>query len=143
MVTATPSRAVLPAALAMLLSALAGCAAPPPVAPGGSLKSARLACNEQYPEKVGNYVPHARCVNAAIETYALPGARHPDLVRLQEEARVSISEQIDRRRISPQTGTKRMREVDALITRAERDRDAGNMAAANRHRVAIDYLLIQ
>src|SRR6476619_4507511 len=74
---------------------------------------------------------------------ALPGARHPDLVRLQEEARVSISEQIDRRRISPQTGTKRMREVDALITRAERDRDAGNIAAANRHRIAIDYLLVQ
>jgi hypothetical protein len=143
MVNAAPSRAVLAAALAIVLSALAGCAAPPPVAPGGSLKSARLACNEQYPEKIGNYVPHARCVNAAIETYALSGARHPDLIRLQEEARVAISEQIDRRRISPQTGIKRMREVDALITRAERDRDAGNMAAANRHRVAIDYLLVQ
>jgi hypothetical protein len=28
--------------------------------------------------------PHAQCVNAAVERYALPTASHPDLIRLQE-----------------------------------------------------------
>jgi hypothetical protein len=29
-------------------------------------------------------LPHAQCVNAAVERYALPTASHPDPNRLQE-----------------------------------------------------------
>jgi hypothetical protein len=82
----------------LLTGLLAGCVAAPPVT--GDLKSARDACNRNYPARIGNYLPHAHCVNAAIETYALPAARYPDLVRLQAQVRASLSEKIDRRRIS-------------------------------------------
>jgi len=82
----------------------------PPI--GGDLKTARDACNLQYPMRVGNYLPHAHCVNAAIETYALPNARYPDLIRLQAQVRASLSEKIDRRRITVQAGERRMAEAD-------------------------------
>ena len=76
------------------------------------LQTARDGCNLQYPMRVGNYLPHAHCVNAAIETYALPNARYPDLIRLQAQVRASLSEKIDRRRITVQAGERRMAEAD-------------------------------
>jgi hypothetical protein len=119
---------------------LAGCVVPPlPVA--GDLKTARDACNRQYPMRVGNYLPHAQCVNAAIETYAMPAARYPDLVQLQAQVRLSLAEKIDRRRISVQAGERRMAETDRLVAAAERDRDAGNERTASRRVGAIEQLL--
>ena len=117
---------------------LAGCALPPLT---GDLKSAREACNREYPRRIGNYLPHAHCVNAAIEAYALPTARHPDLVRLQEEIRASLSDRIDRRRLSVSAGERRMAEADRLVAMAERERDAGNNAAAARRVTAIEEVL--
>ena len=117
---------------------LAGCALPPLT---GDLKSAREACNREYPRRIGNYLPHAHCVNAAIEAYALPTARHPDLVRLQEEIRASLSDRIDRRRLSVSAGERRMAEADRLVTEAERERDAGNEKAASRRLAAVEEML--
>ena len=117
---------------------LAGCALPPLT---GDLKSAREACNREYPRRIGNYLPHAHCVNAAIEAYALPTARHPDLLRLQEEVRASLSDRIDRRRLSVSAGERRMAEADRLVAAAERERDAGNDAAAARRVAAIEEML--
>ena len=117
---------------------LAGCALPPLT---GDLKSAREACNREYPRRIGNYLPHAHCVNAAIEAYALPTARHPDLVRLQEEIRASLSDRIDRRRLSVSAGERRMGEADRLVTEAERERDAGNEKAASRRLAAVEEML--
>ena len=91
--------------------------------------------------RIGNYLPHANCVNAAIETYALAGTRHPDLIRLQAQVRAALSAKIDSRRISIQTGERRMAEADRLIAAAERDRDAGNERAASRRIVAIEQML--
>src|SRR5205823_11213925 len=108
---------------------IAGCTLPPLT---GDLKSAREACNRDYPRRIGNYLPHAHCVNAAIEVYALPTARHPDLVRMQEEVRASLSDRIDRRRLSVSAGERRMAEADRLVIAAERERDAGNNDAAAR-----------
>jgi hypothetical protein len=69
------------AAISILCALVVGCVlAPLP----GDLRSAREACNRQYPRRVGNYLPHAQCVNAAVERYALPTASHPDPNRLQE-----------------------------------------------------------
>lgn len=119
---------------------LAGCVvAPPPVT--GDLQTAREACNRQYPMRVGNYLPHAQCVNAAIETYAMPGARYPDLVQLQAQVRASLSEKIDRRRISVQIGERRMAEADRLVAEAERNREAGNERAASRRIAVIEQML--
>jgi len=57
--------------------------------------------------RVGNYLPHANCVNAAIESYALPGARYPDLIGLQAQVRAALSAKIDSRRITVQAGQRR------------------------------------
>src|SRR5437763_856945 len=114
----------------LLTGALAGCVVAPPSM--GDLKAAREACNRDYPARLGNYLPHARCVNAAIESYALPTARHPDLIRLQAEIRASLSEKIDHRRLSVQAGERRMAEADRLVAAAQHDREAGNEKAASR-----------
>ena len=125
-------------ATALTCAIVAGCALPPLT---GDLRSAREACNRDYPRRVGNYLPHAHCVNAAVDTYALPGARHPDLVRLQEEVRASLSDKIDRRRLNVSAGERRMAEADRLVAAAERERDAGNNAAAAKRVAAIEELL--
>src|SRR5438045_7861653 len=126
------------AAIAALCAVVAGCVLPPLT---GDLKSAREACNRDHPRRIGNYLPHAHCVNAAIEAYALPTARHPDLVRLQEEIRASLSDRIDRRRLSVSAGERRMAEADRLVVEAERERDAGNEKAASRRLAAVEEML--
>src|SRR5437764_430000 len=125
-------------ATALACALLGGCALGPLA---GDLKSAREGCNRDYPRRIGNYLPHAHCVNAAIEAYALPTARHPDLVRLQEEVRASLSDRIDRRRLSVSAGERRMAEADRLVVEAERERDAGKEKAASRRVVAIEEML--
>jgi hypothetical protein len=115
------------------------CAAPP----GGDLAQARQSCNQMYPERIGNYGPHANCVNAAVEQIAIPQSRHPDLVRVQERARSALSQSIDEQRTSPRDGQQVMANVDALINQAMRDRDAGDFAAADRRLAAIQEVLAQ
>src|ERR1700731_4668258 len=88
---------------------VAGCALGPL---GGDLQSAREACNREYPPRVGNYLPHAQCVNAAVERYARPRASHPDLIRLQEGVRATLSAKVDRRQISVSVAERRMAEAD-------------------------------
>lgn len=80
-------------AIGLLCVGLASCAMPMP--PPGDLSADRRACNNAYPPRVGNYLPHAECVNAAVERDAIPFARYPDLVRLQEQLRRKYSAQID------------------------------------------------
>jgi hypothetical protein len=126
------------AVITALGAVLAGCAFGPF---GGDLQSAREACNRTYPPRIGNYLPHADCVNAAVERYALPTARYPDLIRLQEEVRSALSDKVDRRRIGVRDGERRMAEADRLITAAERDRAAGNEKAASRRIAAIEEML--
>ena len=118
---------------------LAGCVAALPVT--GDLKTARDACNLQYPMRVGSYLPHANCVNAVIESYALPGARYPDLIRLQAQVRAALSAKIDSHRITVAVGERRMAEADRLVAAAERDRDAGNDRAASKRVAAIEQML--
>ena len=108
---------------------------------GGDLQSARSACNEAYPKRVGNYLPHARCVNAAVEAYALPSAKNPDLMRLQAQVRETLSERIDRHRLSTQAGERRMAEADRMIAEAEQARAAGDETAAARNIGAVEKLL--
>ena len=126
------------AALSMLCALVVSCVlAPLP----GDLPSAREACNREYPRRGGNYLPHAQCVNAAVERYALPMASHPDLIRLQEGVRAALSDKVDRRQISVSAGERRMAEADRLLAVAERERDAGNYVAASRRVAAIEEML--
>ena len=126
------------AAIPVLCSLLTGCAFGPL---GGDLQSAREACNREHPRRIGNYLPHADCVNAAVERYALPTARYPDLIRLQAEIRASLSEKIDHRRLSVQAGERRMADADRLVAAAQHDREAGNEKAASRRIAAIEQML--
>jgi hypothetical protein len=128
------------AAMSMLCALVVGCV-PAPAPPSGDLRSARELCNREYPRRVGNYLPHAQCVNEAVERYALPTASHPDLIRLQEGVRAALSGKVDRRQISVSAGERRMAEADRLVTAAERERDAGNDAAAARRVSAIEEIL--
>ena len=126
------------AAISILCALVVGCVlAPLP----GDLRSAREACNRQYPRRVGSYFPHAQFVNAAVERYALPTASHPDLLRLQEGLRASPSAKVDRRQISVSAAERRMAEADRLVAVAERERDAGNDAAAARRVASIEEML--
>jgi hypothetical protein len=125
-------------AVSMLCALVVGCV-PAPLP--GDLRSARELCNREYPRRVGSYLPHAQCVNTAVERYALRTASHPDLIRLQEGVRAALSGKVDRRQISVSAGERRMAEADRLVTAAERERDAGNDAAAARRVSAIEEIL--
>jgi hypothetical protein len=128
------------AAMSMLCVLVVGCV-PASAPPSGDLRSARELCNREYPRRVGNYLPHAQCVNEAVERYALPTASHPDLIRLQEGVRAALSGKVDRRQISVSAGERRMAQADRLVAAAERERDAGNDAAAGRRVAAIEEIL--
>lgn len=129
-------------AIALLCGSLAACAtfALPPLPPG-DLRADRRACNAMYPEKIGNYLPHAQCVNAAIERDAIPTERYPDLVRMQERLREKYSADIDGRAISPHAGARKMQEVDNLVAAATRERDARRAAAAERRLARLQAML--
>lgn len=126
--------------IGVICAALAGCAVPSPFpapdlgAPPGNLAADRAACNKDYPPRIGNYLPHAQCVNAAVERDAIPLARYPDLVRLQEQLRVKYSAQIDQGVLSAREGERRMVEADNLVNAAIKDRDSGRREVAD-HRV--------
>ena len=126
--------------MSILCALVAGCALEPAPLPG-DLRSAREACNREYPRRVGNYLPHAQCVNAAVERYALPTASYPDLIRLQGGVRAALSDKIDRRQMSVQAAERRMAEADRLVAVAERERDAGSDATAARRVAAIEEML--
>jgi len=139
-------------ALVIVCGGLAACAppphlqgaslAPPPeAAPHADLSGARAACNDAYPPQIGNFLPHANCVNAAVEEYALPSARYPDLVRLQEQVRAQLSARIDQRAISTHAGEQQMTEADRAIAEAEHERDAAHAAAAEQHIARVQALL--
>jgi hypothetical protein len=135
--------------IGLMCGGLAACVAPiahpPPAANapvlGSDLASARLACNKAYPAGIGDYTPHAECVNAAVERFAVPGARYPDLVRLQEEARVKISRRIDSGAISPQGGETQMTRVDDAIDAAERERNLSHPTEADEQIARIAAIL--
>jgi hypothetical protein len=126
----------------LLCGALAGCELPSPfqykvpnlaaVAPPGNLADDRATCNKQYPQHIGNYLAHAQCVNAAVERDAVPFARYPDLVKLQEQLRIKYSTLIDERALSPREGERKMTEADELVNAAIHDRDVGRHEVAER-----------
>jgi hypothetical protein len=126
------------ASVSILCAVVVGCVlAPLP----GDLRSAREACNREYPRRVGNYQPHAQCVNAAVERYVLPTASHPDLIRLQAEVRAALSDKVDRRQITVSAAERQMAKADRLVALAERERDNGHDAAAARRVAAIQETL--
>jgi hypothetical protein len=130
-------------AIGLLYAGLISCAIPTPMPQPGDLRVDRLACNNAYPPRVGNYLPHAECVNAAIERDAIPFERYPDLVRLQERLRRKYSAQIDGGALSATAGERKMAEVDKTVTTAEHDRDTGRAGAADQRLDHLEAMLRQ
>ena len=133
----------------LVCATLAGCELPNPFQsmvptvpnPPGNLAFDRAACTKQYPPQIGNYVPHAQCVNAAVERDAIPFARYPELVRLQEQLRLKYSTAIDAGALSPQAGARKMTEADALVEATMRDRDRGRNTVADHRMTALQMML--
>jgi len=129
-------------AVMLMCLGLTGCELPNPFqgmvpgvpSPPGNLAADREACNKQFPQHIGNYLPHARCVNAAIERDSIPFARYPDLVRLQEQLRIKYSAAIDSGTMSPAAADHKMKVADEIVGAAMHDRDIGRQSVAD-HRV--------
>ncbi len=64
-----------------------------------------------------------------------------DAIDDQGRGHSSALRPVDRRRIGVRDGERRMAEADRLITAAERDRDAGNTAAAARRLATVEGML--
>jgi len=104
--------------------------AQPPPDNGPALAVARQACAAQYPAKVGTFLARATCVNEAINRIALPNAANPDLIQLQESARVGLSTKLDDGMISQKTAEATMAEIDARVTSIEHYRAISDQNAA-------------
>jgi hypothetical protein len=131
-------------AVMLVCGGLAACAvpgAPPIFTQPGDLAADRAACNQAYAARIGNYLPHAQCVNAAVERDAIPSARYPDLVRLQEQLRLKYSALIDQRVLSPREGERKMTAADAVASAALHDRDSGRSTGAEQHVGRLEAML--
>jgi hypothetical protein len=125
----------------LLCASLLSCATPLP--PSGDLRIDRQSCDNAHPRQVGNYVAHAKCVNAAIESDAIPRARYPDLVRLQEQFRLKYSAQADNRVLTAQAAARKMVDVDDMVARIEHARTSGRADDANKLLHHIEAMLQQ
>ena len=95
-----------------------------------ALAAARQACAAQYPARVGTFLARATCVNEAIDRIALPNAANPDLIQLQENARVALSTKLDGGTISQKAAEATMAEIDAKVTSIEHYRAISDQNAA-------------
>jgi len=94
------------------------------------LAAARRACAAQYPAAVGTFLARATCINEAIDQIALPSAANPDLVQLQESARIALSTKLDDGTISQKTAEATMAEIDAKVANIEHSRAVSDQKAA-------------
>jgi hypothetical protein len=96
------------------------------------LAAARQACAGRYPARVGTFFARATCVNEAIDRIALPNAANPDLIKLQENARIALSTKLDNGAIGQKAAEATMAEIDAKVTSIEHYRAISDQNAAAR-----------
>jgi hypothetical protein len=105
------------------------------------LAAARQACATQYPAAVGTFLARATCVNEAIDRIALPNAPNPDLIQLQEDARIALSTKLDDGTISQKAAEATMAEIDAKVTTIEHYRAVSDQNAAASQLDALNALV--
>jgi hypothetical protein len=105
------------------------------------LKAARQACDAQFPQQIGNYVPHAKCVNTAIERIMLPIVRYPDLPRLQNAIRSVLSVKVDARQISPEDAQLYMAQADTQVAEIEHSRSIADQTVATNRMATLNNIL--
>jgi hypothetical protein len=106
-----------------------------------ALAAARQACATQYPAAVGTFLARATCVNKAIDRIVLPNAPNPDLIQLQERARIALSTKLDDRTISQKAAEATMAEIDAKVASIERYRAISDQNAAARQLAILNDLV--
>jgi hypothetical protein len=79
---------------------------------------------------VGRFLARAACVNQAINRIALPTAPNPDLIQLQENARIALSTKLDERTISQKAAEATMAQIDAKVTSVEHYRAISDQNSA-------------
>jgi hypothetical protein len=106
-----------------------------------ALAAARQACATQYPAKIGTFLARATCVNQAIDRIALSSSPNPDLIQLQERARIALSTKLDDRTISPKAAEATMAEIDAKVASVEHYRAISDQNAAASQLGALNALV--
>jgi hypothetical protein len=106
-----------------------------------ALAAARQTCAAQYPAREGTFLARATCVNEAIDRIALPNAANPDLIQLQESARIALSTKLDDGTISQKTAEATMAEIDAKVASIEHYRAISDQNAAARQLDALNALV--
>jgi hypothetical protein len=109
---------------------------------GIALAAARRVCAAQYPATVGTFRARATCVNEAIDRFALSDAINPDLIRLQQSARIALSTKLDDRAISQKEAEAIMAEIDAKVVSVERYRAISDHAAAESQLAILNDLVV-
>jgi hypothetical protein len=104
--------------------------AQPPPDNAAALAAARQACAGRFPARVGTFFARATCVNEAIDRIALPTAANPDLIKLQENARIALSTKLDGGAIGQKAAEATMAEIDAKVTSIEHYRAISDQNAA-------------
>lgn len=115
--------------------------AQPPPDNAAALAAARQACAGRYPAKVGTFFARATCVNEAIDRIALPNAANPDLIKLQENARIALSTKLDNGAIGQKAAEATMAEIDAKVTSIEHYRAISDQTAAARQLDVLNALV--
>jgi hypothetical protein len=125
-------RILLPAALAVALLAggsiiLSGCAQQQLAERKAAYDAAVVQCRATTPARVGNYVPWARCVNAASEQFSPPSDTAAPLIRA---TRLSLAAKVDRGELSAEDAGTQLARV-TFEARQEQERTGAAVAAGH------------
>ena len=115
--------------------------AQPPPDKDAALAAARQACAAQYPARAGTFFARATCINEAIDRIALPNAANPDLIQLQENARIALSTKLDNGTIRQKAAEATMAEIDAKVTSIEHYRAISDQNEAARQLNVLNALV--
>jgi hypothetical protein len=110
---------------ATCLISLAGCAAQQMAERKAGFDAALAQCRATTPARLGNYVPWARCVNAASEQFSPPADTAAPLIRA---TRLSLAAKVDRGELSPEDAGAELARV-AFEARQEQARTGAAVAA--------------
>jgi hypothetical protein len=115
--------------------------AQPPADNTAALAAARQACAAQYPAAIGTFLARATCINEAIDRIALPNAPNPDLIRLQESARIALSTKLDARTIGQKAAEATMADIDAKVASIEHYRAIADQNTATNQLIILNDLV--
>lgn len=114
------------AAIMAILLSLTGCEAirdvqlfPKVSQANAQMARAKIACDAQFPPQIGNYLPHAKCIDAAQNWVIRPLMPYPDLLARSQTNREALAAQVDRGLLDPGALGRLTDPEDAPVTLAD------------------------